>query len=486
MSQGLRAALLGRLSVLLTAVVLAGGSLALLLYTAAEVGKREQLAQTASVAVGVELGRALERVRDTDAQGAVCRAVVDRLRAVGLPIESMAVVGRNGRTIFEQEEGLASSVRVEVLHRAAAEQRVLARGRIGIAPLADSGGQVLGAVVVRVPRRPRPWLPFALLLGFVGGALFALRRATRLWVEDQVLEPIELVGRATEDLAERRFDTRIGRLGAPRELEELASSFDALAAALGHYDEQSRAQLRAIEASRKELLNTREALILNEKMASVGRVSAGLAHEVGNPLAAVLGNVRLLRSGRISEAQQDDLLRRSEQELERIHHIVGDLLDYARPRERDMEAVEVAPLVEEVLTLVAERSELASVELRADGLAGLPPVRAREGRLRQVLLNLVMNAAGAVAEDDAGEVEISGAAEEGWVLLQVRDNGPGIPEDLRDRVFEPFFTAREGGRGLGLAVSLGIIESFDGTLRYRDRRGGGAVFELRMHAWTGS
>ncbi len=289
---------------------------------------------------------------------------------------------------------------------------------------------------------------------------------------------------------------RLGRggglppLGPPGEeadasLDRAALAFERTAAALAEERARLAAKVAELEAANARLAEAREGLVRSETLATVGRLAAGIAHEVGNPLGAVSGYAALARqrlAAGAPPAAVEDFLARIDAEAARIDAIVRDLLDFARPSRLDLAPLPVAGALEAAARLARMQPRFKGVALVAEGLAALPPVRADERRLVQVFLNLLLNAADAMG--GGGEVRVEGRAvareEGGGVALTLADSGPGIPPALRARVFEPFFTTKEPGRGtgLGLAVCHGLMASMGGRIEVDEGPGGGARFTL--------
>ena len=263
-----------------------------------------------------------------------------------------------------------------------------------------------------------------------------------------------------------------------------AVAFERLAAALAEERARLAAKVDELTASNRALAETRESLLRTEKLATVGRLAAGLAHEVGNPLGAVSGYVALARARLPREPHPDlvDALARIDAAAGRIDRIVRDLLDFARPAPPLLAPLALAPAVDAALRLARVQRRFKHVEVEVELPSDLPRVLADEGHLGQVLLNLLLNAGDAM--DGEGRVRIAAATRERGVTLTVADAGPGVaPGDL-PHVFDPFFTTKEPGEGtgLGLALSHRIMESFGGEILAGNAPGGGAVFTLRFRA----
>jgi signal transduction histidine kinase len=310
-----------------------------------------------------------------------------------------------------------------------------------------------------------------------------------------IVRPIEQLERAAERLA-RGEGGASARIGGAREVASLAVTFNAMSEALRDEQAALEARLADLEQALRALEQAKSSLVRSEKLASVGRLAAGVAHEIGNPLAAILGLVELLRGGGLEPAEQDEFLRRVQSETERIHRIIRGLLDFARQpgTARDGRGAVVASCVEDAVHLVAPQKDLRRVRIERRIPEGLPRVRLDRDGLTQVVLNLLLNAADAIEtkrsaraseEEDAEDtilIEAELVADGASVRLAVIDSGTGIDEAARASLFEPFFTTKPVGRGtgLGLAVCLTMVEQVGGTLTADDHEAGGACFELTL------
>ncbi|HKA13641.1 MAG TPA: ATP-binding protein [Myxococcota bacterium] len=222
----------------------------------------------------------------------------------------------------------------------------------------------------------------------------------------------------------------------------------------------------------------------SERLAAIGELSASIAHEIRNPLAAISGSIQVMQGARSEESQR--LMEIVLREVDRLDRLIGDFLQFARPGEPQIERVPLGDLVGEVLAMF-EASRPAAVVVECEIPAGLS-VHADPAQLRQVLWNLIVNAAQAMPEGGAVRIEArprparppqgersSGRMDEEkpvWAEITVMDQGPGIPRELVDRVFDPFFTTKAGGTGLGLAIVHRVVAEHRGVVRVE--RGEGA------------
>jgi len=237
-----------------------------------------------------------------------------------------------------------------------------------------------------------------------------------------------------------------------------------------------------LQQAHDDLLTAQKVAERAEHLAGVGRLAAGIAHEVGNPLAALVGFVQLLSSERIPESKKQEVHERLERELNRIGEIIGRLLAYARPAREAMGPVDVAESVRSAAELVrADRVyRTVDLELALDDTTG--PVTAEPNALRQVLVNLLLNAAEAMESLERGRVRVTIRPKRRHLLLIVEDSGPGIPSEIRSEIFEPFFTTREVGKGTGLGLSVchGLVRGWGGDIRVDGSELGGARFEVEL------
>jgi two-component system, NtrC family, sensor kinase len=311
-------------------------------------------------------------------------------------------------------------------------------------------------------------------LGLVDAAVILLVGAFLL--ERLIVRPVTELERAALRIARGEPSPRVSEDG-PGEVGRLAASFNRMTQAL-------EGKVAELEARTRELAASREQLVRAEKLASVGRLAAGLAHEIGNPLSAMLGYVEILRSP--GPAQPDveqwrDVLERLHREIERVHHLMQDLLAYSRPSPERCSEVDVAEIIGSAVALLKPQRRFQELDLRCEIATDLPAAKASPGRLTQVLVNLLLNAADAVG--GRGRVEVRARRQHAAVVVEVADAGPGVAPEIRDRIFDPFFTTKEPGEGtgLGLATSVSLCESFGATLTLVDTPPGeGATFAIHL------
>ncbi len=226
-------------------------------------------------------------------------------------------------------------------------------------------------------------------------------------------------------------------------------------------------------------------LVHADKLAAIGKLAAGVAHEVNNPLTGILAYSEDLLEEMKDDAERADDCRVIIRETLRCRDIVRNLLDFARQTPGIFEKTDLEKVVENTLTLVRGQATFRDIDIERKLTEGLPAVAGDERQLEQVILNLLVNAAEGV--DGKGKIEISTDVVEGGTYCQVvvADNGPGIAEYVIGRIFEPFFSTKTASHGLGLAVSWGIVEQHGGRIEVKNREEGGTIFKVILPVWEG-
>jgi PAS domain S-box-containing protein len=219
-------------------------------------------------------------------------------------------------------------------------------------------------------------------------------------------------------------------------------------------------------------------LIESEKMASIGVLSAGIAHELGNPLGAIRGRLEMLETmisqGEFEKAFAIQSIQKMIQNVDRMSKIIRGLKSSSRDGSADqMQEFDLAQLIGDILELSVQKCQKSSIEVRSSGLKGPVPVFGRETEIGQVIVNLFNNAFDAVKSKDKAWIELEVINEPDKVTLHIKDSGAGVPEDLINKIFDPFFTTKEVGEGTGLGLSIcrSFIEGHRGKLYYNTEKG---------------
>jgi len=316
------------------------------------------------------------------------------------------------------------------------------------------------------------------------------------------------------------------------EIGTVFSSFNHMASRLRESRTKMEEYIHSLERVNRELRLAQDEVIRSEKLASIGRLAAGVAHEVGNPTGAILGYLDLLSKGGLSPEEERDVLQRAENEAERIQRIVRELLDFSRPAPRLEGEVEINTVIASALSLLSHQKKIwEQIQVVREFQEGLPKWRGDPHQLQQVMINIFLNAADAMASNDPaqmgrerrlrvttkalplGEVpEFSGPTPQGRkedspgmdysllrspkngapvpslrevqsvVRVEVEDTGPGIPPEALSKIFDPFYSTKPPGEGtgLGLAICLRILESYGGRIFTQSEKGKGTLFTILL------
>jgi signal transduction histidine kinase len=344
-----------------------------------------------------------------------------------------------------------------------------------------------------------------------------------------LVKPIKDLVRLTQKISEGDFSQKIEET-SKNEIGKLIGSFNRMVERLKEGQESLEDYLESLESANKQLKQAQEELIRSEKLASIGRFAAGVAHEVGNPLGAVLGYTSLLKKGGVDREESKDYLKRIEGEIERINKIVRELLDFARPSKLEIREVEINKIIESTLSLLSHQKNFKNIETRLDLQSDLPLIKGDESQLSQVFINIILNAIDAMPTGGILQIQTqdhvleylysdrfqrisfprrkSDPVESDYfhlrksdpfsalltkfskgdrlVKVRIADTGSGIEKKDLENIFDPFFTTKppDKGTGLGLSISLKIVESLGGEIRVESEEGKGTAFEVYFPAAT--
>lgn len=292
-----------------------------------------------------------------------------------------------------------------------------------------------------------------------------------------VIAPVRRLMTASARVAAGDLDQPLDLKGGPREILELADSFNSMQEALKTSREETRQTIDSLEQANQTLQETRDELVHSERMASVGHLAAGMAHEIGNPLGAVIGYLELLQQD-LPDGVPRDLIGRTAIEAARIDRLVRDLLDFAAPVGSDPETLDPAGVFAEARDLLLYQGIFEQLQLRNILPLSLPLVRMDRHRLIQVLVNFLLNARDASAP--GGEIRLAGGEQGDSIWLSVSDKGEGIPAEILTHLFDPFFTTKAPGKGCGLGLSVchRIAADAGGRIEVRSTPGEGSEFIL--------
>lgn len=286
-----------------------------------------------------------------------------------------------------------------------------------------------------------------------------------------VINPLKTLKKGIEKITSGNLDYRVDIVNRD-ELGFLAESFNNMVGTLQENKETIEAQFEELKKAHQSTIVAQTKLIAAEKMASLGTMAAGVAHEVGNPLGAVIGYINLLKKGNLSDEDRADFLSRVSSELDRIHQIMLEMLDYARSTNEPTSAVDINDIIQELVRNLKEENALGHLNITLDLQENIPTLKGFPHKLEQVFTNMIKNAIWATGTSGTLEIKtesaniIGGDSDSKQLIIIFRDDGCGILEQNLDKVFDPFFTTRhgQGGTGLGLPISRRIIEEMGGSI----------------------
>jgi signal transduction histidine kinase len=348
------------------------------------------------------------------------------------------------------------------------------------APLQKEGETIAGIGIVlpleRVYQALRNSQQFFFIYLFINLTILTfigIYRISKLY-----LQPLARLAQRAEDYREDdEFIFSVRK--EDNELNRLSKALNIMLKRISADKEKLRSTVLSLEEANLELKKAQKEIIRAEKLASVGRLSAGIAHEIGNPIGIVIGYLELLKQSDIAEDERIEYIQRTEEEIERINTIIRQLLEVSRPSNSGRMAVAVNDLINDTADVLRVQPLMSNIELSLNLEARGHTVLADPNQLRQVFLNLIINAADAISSQDSdggGKLDISTAIEEdfdpatdpsiSYLKIFFVDNGPGIAEESLGNIFDPFFTTKDPGKGtgLGLSVSFMIVESLGGKM----------------------
>ncbi len=224
-------------------------------------------------------------------------------------------------------------------------------------------------------------------------------------------------------------------------------------------------------------------LIRKERLAAVGELAGGVAHEIRNPLAGIGGALAMLAREMPADADTQEVMREIKKQIHRMERLVQDLLAYARPGMVQPEWVDVHAILKQAVGSITQRQALPKVEFVLDLDSDIPAIYADPRDLEHAFGNLLLNAVQAIPEE--GTVEVRTRRAGGSVQISIRDDGVGMSGDVRDKIFEPFFTTKARGTGLGLSLVRRAVENYDGEIRVDSAPGEGSAFVFTLPVRSG-
>jgi len=427
--------------------------------------------------------------------------IVDKVRTTVFKDESYKGRQVGTATIFQDDVRISTNVRNAdgtraITTRVSAEvaDAVLQRGDTwrsrafvvndwyfsAYAPIRNLQGHTIGMLYVGSLERPYLDILWKNLLVFLAITLLAigLISIVAVKVANQISRPIRAMANAAQRIAEGDYSQTVD-ITSNDEIGFLASNFNTMVSELGRAHQELRdwgeTLERKVEQRTAELKAMQAHLIQSEKLAGVGKLAAGVAHEINNPLTCVLTNSSLMLGDLPPEDPRREDLQTIVDETLRCRKIVKGLLDFARQTKPQKQDLDLNKVAEDVLNLVRNQASFQNIAIHTELDPDIPKVLADADQMRQVVLNIILNAADAMPQGGALRIRSCFESAQNQVMLRISDTGPGIPAEIQDKLFEPFFTTKKTGTGLGLAIAYGIMERHKGSLRVESSLGHGTT-----------
>ena len=318
-----------------------------------------------------------------------------------------------------------------------------------------------------------------LFFGIIGALVFANFITKPIKTIQNVADNIELSQIGKEQLPQIRirekFLDRIKMLfRAEDEIDILADRFNQM--------------IVRLDKAYRDLQNAQSNLIQSEKLATVGTLTAGLAHEINNPVAGLQNCIRRIQNDPNNLEQNKKYLAMMENAVDKIEKVVGNLLNFTRKQSGDFISISISEIIENSLLLVSHRLEKLRISVTNNIAADLPMIRGNKNQLEQVMLNLFINSIDSIEEkisknpDYERRLILSASRENDFVKIRIEDTGSGIPENIKDKIFDPFFTTKSPGKGtgLGLSVVYNIIDAHQGKIYIESEEGKGTIVNLYL------
>lgn len=357
-------------------------------------------------------------------------------------------------------------------------------------PILGPGGQAIGVLYVGELEEPfnalKRKISLALLALLVFGSIVGF--LISLAVARKLSRPLLDLAASAERVAAGDTDI-ILPVASRDEVGHLTETFNQMTATLRERDqrlhgmnreleEKVRQRTAELEEKGLQLIQAQEELLRNEKLAAIGSLAAGVAHEINNPAAIIRGNVELLQMvlahGVPGREEADEIMKQTE----RVSLITRNLLNFAREQEFHPEQVHLNDLLDDILSHLSHQVTMSEIVIRKELCETLPDVEGDRERLRHVFNNILLNAVQAMSGE--GLLKVRSVFDDREVRISIEDNGPGISRENREKIFNPFFTTKSNGTGLGLSVSYGIVQAHGGSIEVSSDQEQGALFTVHL------
>jgi len=354
-------------------------------------------------------------------------------------------------------------------------------------PIKNINKKIIGILYVGMLEKPYLDITNRVMLTFIiiASLCVVLLLVILYFSTTRITNPLQKMVVATQKISAGDLTHKV-EVSSKDEIGYLADSFNQMTADLEAANEKliewGKTLEKKVEERTKELTEMQAHLIQSEKLASLGKLAAGIAHEINNPLGGVLIYSHLMLEDTDKNSPHYENLKKIVKETSRCKDIVKGLLEFARPKESEMSLVNINEIVERSLSIMERQALFQNIKIKKSYVSNLPKIVADSAQLQQVFVNIIVNAAEAMNGNGVLTLSTSLNGDGTFIEIKFSDTGHGIKEEDQKRLFEPFFTTKEVGKGtgLGLAISYSIIQKHQGTIEVKSEVGKGSTFNVRL------
>ena len=354
-------------------------------------------------------------------------------------------------------------------------------------PIKNINNKIIGILYVGMLEKPYLDITNRVMLTFIiiASLCVVLLLVILYFSTTRIINPLHKMVVATQKISTGDLTHKV-EVSSKDEIGYLADSFNQMTADLEAANEKliewGKTLEKKVEERTKELTEMQAHLIQSEKLASLGKLAAGIAHEINNPLGGVLIYSHLLLEDTDKNSPHYENLKKIVKETSRCKDIVKGLLEFARPKEPEMSLVNINEIVERSLSIMERQALFQNIKIKKSYVSNLPRIVADSAQLQQVFVNIIINAAEAMNGNGILTLSTSLNGDGTFIEIKFSDTGHGIEEEDQKRLFEPFFTTKEVGKGtgLGLAISYSIIQKHQGTIEVKSEVGKGSTFNVKL------
>ena len=434
--------------------------------------------------------------------------IVDRVKDIVYKGEQYKDRDKGTATIFQNDLRISTNVKDEKGERAIGtrlskevNEAVLVKGMSWIdrafvvndwyvtayEPIRNIDNKIIGILYVGMLEKPyidtttRVMLTFT----FMASLCVVLLLVILYFSTSRIINPLQRMVVATQEIARGDLSHKVG-LKSRDEIGYLAESFNQMTAKLKEANEAlvewGKTLEKKVEERTKELREAQASLIQSEKLASLGKLAAGIAHEINNPLGGILIYSHLILEDLDKKNPHYENLRKIVKETSRCKDIVKGLLEFARPKEPEMSQLNINDIVDSSLAIMERQALFQNIVIKKSYAPALPKIVGDGAQLQQVFMNIIINAAEAMNGTGSLTICTSLNKDGSFIDVSIADTGHGIKDEDKERIFEPFFSTKEVGKGtgLGLSISYSIVQKHQGTIEVQSEIGEGSTFTVKL------